>query len=172
MQLAKDLVANGQDAQTSRDTILDALDVNIYNKMLPNCLRGSISQGMPRGCWVSSSRRRACKLNTSSSWSPVSMSINAMNIPPHLMSSTNLIGRAFPDGVSEADYLPLLAVLYPHMADENLAEVVSLLTGRDRGVVLNNVYAAGAGLGLNPAAVAAVRTRLASAGLDEWALED
>lgn len=95
-----------------------------------------------------------------------------MSIPAHLVSTADLISKAFPEGVQETDYVPLLAVLYPHMADKNLAEIVSLLTGRDRGVVLNDVYAAGAGVGLDPDAVAAVRARLVTAGLDKWSLED
>ncbi|WAM25721.1 MULTISPECIES: DUF3349 domain-containing protein [Myxococcus] len=95
-----------------------------------------------------------------------------MDIPSHLESTASLILSAFPEGIPEADYLPLLAVLYPHMADENLVEVVSLLTGHDRGVVLNDVYAAGADVGLDPDAVAAVRARLVSAGLGKWGLED
>jgi hypothetical protein len=95
-----------------------------------------------------------------------------MNIPSHLVSTASLIRRAFPEGVPDAEFLPLLAVLYPHMADRNLAEVISLLTGRERGAVLNYVYAAGAGLGLDPDAVVAVRARLVSAGLEGWILED
>ncbi|NOJ53403.1 DUF3349 domain-containing protein [Myxococcus xanthus] len=73
-----------------------------------------------------------------------------MNIPSHLVSTTSLISRAFPDGIPETGYLPLLAVLYPHMVDEQLVEVVGLFTGCARGVVLNDVYAAGPGLGLAP----------------------
>ncbi len=92
-----------------------------------------------------------------------------MTVPAHLVSTAALITKTFPEGVPEADYLPLLAVLYPHMADENLVEVVSLLTGRERGAVLNDVYAAGAGAGLRPDAVEAVRARLVAAGLDQWA---
>ncbi|WP_140800158.1 DUF3349 domain-containing protein [Myxococcus xanthus] len=95
-----------------------------------------------------------------------------MSIPSHLVSTASLISRAFPNGITEASYLPLLAVLYPHMADEHLVEVVSQLTGLDRGVVLNDVYAAGAGVGLAPDSVAAVRARLVSAGLGKWGLED
>ena len=94
-----------------------------------------------------------------------------MNIPAHLRSTANLISRAFPDGIPETGYLPLLAVLYPHMADENLAEVVSLHTGRDRGVVLNDVYAAGAGVSPAPDAVASVHARLVSTGMSQWDLE-
>lgn len=95
-----------------------------------------------------------------------------MNVPSHLQSTVNLINRAFPEGVPDADFLPLLAVLYAHMADENLVEVVSLLTGRGRGAVLNDVYAAGSLVGLDPDDVAAVRARLVSTGLDEWIVED
>lgn len=95
-----------------------------------------------------------------------------MNIPSHLVSTANLICEAFPNGLADDDYLPLLAVLYPHMSDENLAEVVILLTGRERGEVMNDVYAAGAGIGLHLDTVAAVRAQLVAVGFEEWIRED
>ncbi|AGC41815.1 hypothetical protein MYSTI_00465 [Myxococcus stipitatus DSM 14675] len=95
-----------------------------------------------------------------------------MSVPAHLASTVSLIDRAYPEGVPEADYLPLLSVLYPYMADENLVEVISLLMGRDRDVVMNDVYTAGAAVGLHPDSVAAVRARLVASGLNEWTRED
>ena len=95
-----------------------------------------------------------------------------MEIPAHLQSTASLINRAFPDGVQEPDYMPLLVVLYPHMSDENLATIVSLLTGRDRGIVLNDVYAAGSGINLESDVMAAVQGRLKAAGFDQWSQND
>ncbi|OJH38635.1 DUF3349 domain-containing protein [Cystobacter ferrugineus] len=95
-----------------------------------------------------------------------------MVIPPHLASTVKLIRSAFSEGIPQDEYLPLLAVLYPFMADENLAEVASMLTGRDRGATLNDVYAAGAGVGFSQEAVARVKNRLEAVGLDEWSQEN
>ncbi|RKH41265.1 DUF3349 domain-containing protein [Corallococcus sicarius] len=95
-----------------------------------------------------------------------------MNSPSYLVNTVALINRAFPGGLSEADYLPLLVVLYPHMSNRNLAEVVSHVTRRDYAFVLNDVYAVGGGAELDPSAVAIVRAQLVAVGLDEWSKAD
>jgi hypothetical protein len=65
-------------------------------------------------------------------------------IPDHLRMTTDLLSRAFPLGIRESEYSELLEVLYPCMADENLALVIAHSTGRDLGSVLNDVLGAGA----------------------------
>ena len=92
-------------------------------------------------------------------------------LPSHLSSTLELLKRTFPSGLSEPEYLPLLAILYPHLADGNLATVVAEFTGKDKGIVLNDVYAAGAAKNLNPYALASVRERLIQAGFEEWLTE-
>ncbi|WP_216627569.1 DUF3349 domain-containing protein [Corallococcus exercitus] len=82
-----------------------------------------------------------------------------------------MLGRAFPEGVSEADYRPLLAVLYPYFSDRNLADVVSRFTGRAYGLVLNDVYGVQS-TKLTADAVASIHARLVVAGLDAWSKED
>jgi hypothetical protein len=92
-------------------------------------------------------------------------------IPKHLESTWKMLQDSFPEGVSDQDYLPLLKVLYENMSDGNLADVVSRFTGRERGMVYNDVLKAGAGVGIEPMAVERVRERLAPFGLADWLKE-
>ncbi|RKH27598.1 DUF3349 domain-containing protein [Corallococcus sp. CA041A] len=96
-----------------------------------------------------------------------------MDLHPSLERTAALIRRAFPDGVTEADYLPLLTVLYPHMSDRALARVVGHFVGQDYPLVLNDIYGVGGGSQpASPDAVAAVQARLVAAGLEEWIKEE
>ncbi|MDX9683017.1 DUF3349 domain-containing protein [Pseudomonas protegens] len=54
----------------------------------------------------------------------------------------SMLKRAFPNGVSTTDYRPLLAALYEHVSDRNLANVISQLTHKDPDLVLNEIYEA------------------------------
>ncbi|NOK36257.1 DUF3349 domain-containing protein [Corallococcus exercitus] len=96
-----------------------------------------------------------------------------MSLPPNLESTADLVRRAFPEGVTEADYLPLLTALYPHMSDRSLAMVVGHFVGQDYPLVLNDIYGVGGGYtSASPDAVAAVQARLVAAGLEEWLKEN
>ncbi|RYD67927.1 MAG: DUF3349 domain-containing protein, partial [Verrucomicrobiaceae bacterium] len=66
-----------------------------------------------------------------------------MSAPPYVVSTLALLEKAFPAGVAEEEYMPLLVLLYPYLSDRNLAEVVSMFTGRMYGGVLNDVYGVG-----------------------------
>ena len=89
-------------------------------------------------------------------------------IPEHLRSSLELVKRAYPEGVPEADYLPLLAALYEYFSDRNLAELTTFWSDRDYHVCLNDVYKAAAG----KLDTARVHERLLAAGLKEWEKEE
>ena len=93
-------------------------------------------------------------------------------IPDHLQSTWDLLKRAYPSGIPTSDYLAVLAVLYPHMSDRNLAQVAATFTGKTLGIVTNDVYAVGAGGRVTPESVAEVRKRLDRVGLAEWLLEE
>jgi hypothetical protein len=93
-------------------------------------------------------------------------------IPAHLHTTWQLLQRAFPSGVDDGEYLPLLAILYPHMADENLAIVISEYTGRDVGVVLNDILAAGGSMNMASERAELVKQRLRGAGFDEWVADE
>ncbi|WHX98036.1 hypothetical protein [Neobacillus sp. DY30] len=61
-------------------------------------------------------------------------------IPEHLKNTYSLLTRAFPNGVTESQYLHILGILYEHMSDRNLSEIVSLFTNKSSSVVKNDIY--------------------------------
>ncbi|WP_437635624.1 DUF3349 domain-containing protein [Sorangium sp. So ce854] len=89
-----------------------------------------------------------------------------MVVPEHLRDTFALVLRAFPGGVAEDEYMPLLAVLARYLCDENVVIVAAALTGRDRGIVMNNVYAAQERS--ESIDVDRVVRRLKAAGFREW----
>lgn len=55
-------------------------------------------------------------------------------------SSLKMLQIAYPHGLPDADYQPLLALLYEHFSDRNLAELIATLSARDPDRVLNDIY--------------------------------
>jgi hypothetical protein len=90
-------------------------------------------------------------------------------VPRQLTSTVDLLRRAFPSGKLDNDeYDAVLEILFPHLADENLVIVMVDVTGRDAGVILNDVYRAGS-VGRTPSVVRErVMKLLDRAGFDEW----
>jgi hypothetical protein len=94
-------------------------------------------------------------------------------IPEHLQSTYRLLSLAFPKGIDNAQYLPVLFILYEHMCDGNLAEVIALFTGKDYGIVLNDVHRVGS-VSYNPSSmeIKNVRDLLLRHGFEKWINED
>ena len=100
------------------------------------------------------------------------MDMSANSVPSYLKTSFELLARAFPDGIRDDEYLPVLTMLYPHMCDENLAIVVSEFTGRDDWRVMNDVFGVGGRIANGASDVdESVRKKLVDAGYDDWAAE-
>lgn len=55
-------------------------------------------------------------------------------------TSLKMLQIAYPQGLPDADYRPLLALLYEHFSDRNLAELIATLSARDPDRVLNDMY--------------------------------
>ena len=95
-------------------------------------------------------------------------------IPIHLSSTYQLLQRAFPQGVDERFYWPLLSILQQQMSDRNLAEVIAELTGRDYHAVLNDVYRVAAAMHhpiqppVSPELIQSVQQKLTSCGYAQW----
>ena len=56
----------------------------------------------------------------------------------YLQPTYELLECAFPDGISDDEYFPLLAILHPEMSFRTLAEVLSHLTDKPYIEVLND----------------------------------
>lgn len=91
-----------------------------------------------------------------------------VSIAPHLQNTYHLIKCAFPNGIESQAYLPLLALLYDEMSDRNLAEVVACYTGKDYGVVLNDVYRVKSTDIPSTEAITKVKQRLLACGYEDW----
>lgn len=61
-------------------------------------------------------------------------------VPEHLKSTMVMIQTAFPNGVNREQYLSLLYLLYDYMCDENLANVMSYITGENIATITNDIW--------------------------------
>lgn len=90
-----------------------------------------------------------------------------MGVDTHLLSTVAMLRAAFPGGIPAADVLPVARVLYDHMSDRNLAEVLAATTGGESLVLLNEIAKATALAGSAPRVVSAL-ARLEAHGFAEW----
>ena len=65
-----------------------------------------------------------------------------MRFPEHLRPALTMLRRAYPDGVPDQDYMPLLVVLHEEFSARNLAAVVAELVDGEPVVVDNDAAAA------------------------------
>lgn len=92
-------------------------------------------------------------------------------LPPPLWSAARMLRSAFPDGIPDTAYAPVLTLLYEHFSDRHLAELMAAVMHKDAAIVLNDIYAC-AGSKPEPPAVAAARSLLARHGLQAVCAED
>ncbi len=87
-----------------------------------------------------------------------------MRIDEGLQESLAILRRAYPAGVPDDDYLPLLAELSEEMSEENVGIVVAELDDAERTVVANDAAAARSVRRPERDSRDRVRSRLAAAG--------
>ncbi|MFN6536584.1 MAG: DUF3349 domain-containing protein [Nostoc sp. EkiNYC01] len=93
-------------------------------------------------------------------------------IPVHLGSTYQLIQCAFPQGIDDRGYLPLLSILYKNMSDRSLAKVVAEYTGKDYHVVLNDVYRVGSITTFSSEVINLVQQKLNDCDYEKWLAEE
>ena len=92
--------------------------------------------------------------------------------PPSGTESTcTMLEAAYPDGLADSDYLPLLSVLGEDMSHRQLTAAVCFVFGRDPAIVLNDVYRAQNPGWRSNTSVEYVRSHLRNFGYDEWRSE-
>ena len=88
-------------------------------------------------------------------------------VPEHLKSTVALVERAFPEGVQDQDYFPLLSILSEHLCEENLSVLASNWR-QVEGSLLNDVFIAKS----SKFDVETVYQKLDRAGLSKWLSEE
>ncbi|WP_235502002.1 DUF3349 domain-containing protein [Janthinobacterium sp. Ant5-2-1] len=92
-------------------------------------------------------------------------------LPPTLSGTARMLRSAYPAGIPGSAYFPVLAVLYEHFSDRNLAELMAAVMGKDAAVVLNDIYACASSKPAS-AAIAAAKRLLEQHGLQAICAED
>lgn len=94
-----------------------------------------------------------------------------MKIPDYLQTTYQMLAQVFPDGISEKYYWIILFLLYDYMADENLAMVMSVVTGKSIAMVSNDLYGV-CQMKLDSKILDEVKCKLDASGFEEWKNEE
>jgi hypothetical protein len=79
---------------------------------------------------------------------------------------------AYPEGLPEVDYLPLLANLHEHMSDRALATAMAHVFRREYSVVFDDITRAALTDRPGPGPIDRVRAKLDLAGFQSWMKDD
>ena len=94
-----------------------------------------------------------------------------MKIPEYLQTTYQMLTQAFPDGIGEEYYWIILYLLYDYMADENLAIVMSVVTGKSLAMVSNDLYGV-CQMKMDFRLLDEVKCKLDDSGFEEWKNEE
>ena len=88
-------------------------------------------------------------------------------VPDYLKKTVIMIQTAFPERVNKEQYFSLLYLLYDYMCDENLAIVMSYITGEKIATVTNDIW------GVNQRTIESsylldTKNRLLKSGFASW----
>ncbi len=92
-------------------------------------------------------------------------------VPMHLISTFNMLKKAFPNGIDYTSYYPVVSLLYDHMSDRNLADIVSYFVDKDSSDILNDIYSINS-IVLDETEKQLVYKVLKTAGYEEWKKSD
>ncbi|NWL90476.1 DUF3349 domain-containing protein [Paenibacillus sp. 79R4] len=93
-------------------------------------------------------------------------------MPKHLESTYKMLKHAFPNGIGNDDYFPLMSLLYEYMSDRNLAEVISSITGKDIAITLNDIQKSVSVNLSSDEVIQNIRKKLLPYGFEEWTEEE
>lgn len=92
-------------------------------------------------------------------------------LPEYLSSTYEMLKCAFPNGLDNEDYFPLLVALYEGMSQKNLATVIAFFMDRDYAIVYNDVLRSQSTDIPDSEMVAAIKERLLPCGYATWVTE-
>lgn len=90
-----------------------------------------------------------------------------MRIPEFLESTYSMLTESFPNGIREEYYWVILYLLYDHMADENLALVMSCFTNKPLEIIANDIYKV-CRMEFDSELIEEVKSRFDECGFKEW----
>lgn len=89
-------------------------------------------------------------------------------VPDHLRDTYDLLKCAFPDGLPDEEYWPVLSLLHPSMSFRSIAKVLSALTDKDYIEVYNDASGFGLDPPPSPDIVQKVKHKMDTCGYKEW----
>ena len=92
-----------------------------------------------------------------------------IDLPSPLEKTYKMIVDAFPNGIEDSEYFPLLGCLYDFMCDENLAIVIAKFTKKDYSIVLNDVFRSSSTDKPSRDEIDGIKVKLSLFGFDDWA---
>ncbi len=88
-------------------------------------------------------------------------------VPMHLVSTFNMLKKAFPNGIDYTSYYPVVSLLYNYMSDRNLADIISYFVDKESSNILNDIYSINS-VNIDDAEKNLVYEALKLAGYEEW----
>lgn len=83
-----------------------------------------------------------------------------------------MLSKAFNDvELDDESYFAVIYYLYEYMSDGNLADIISIFTGKSLGIVMNDVLKVGS-IKFDKDVLHAVKAALDKAGFKEWSEEE
>lgn len=96
------------------------------------------------------------------------MSSNESPVPDYLMGTYTMLKCAYPEGIPETEYLPVMALLYQIMSFRTMARVLSALTDKSYSLVYNDVSGFEADPQPSPEQVETVKRKLDACDYEDW----
>ncbi len=93
------------------------------------------------------------------------------DVPLHLISTFNMLKKAFPKGIEYTTYFPVVYFLYDYMSDRNLADMMSYFVDREYSQILTDIHSINR-VSINEANKKEVYNKLKLAGYEQWIKEE
>ncbi len=101
--------------------------------------------------------------------------VQAADLPDYFQSTLEMVRAAFPEGINDENYYPLLVLLSEGIGQRGLARFMAALTGKPMSGVYNDVLGVQSPDPVDkpaPERVEEAKRRLQAHGYDEWVAEE